>query len=138
MDIVELLQREIQEHKMAWSKLKEENVALRGFKAIVMKGPKKYAHNNPPETIFDEERRKLKEDQQLKQDELDRIKLDNNNLYTRVADALEVNEHHQKLNGKLQERITELEQDNLELHADNKKVSRQVEDQVQRARKAGL
>jgi len=70
--------------------------------------------------------------------ELDRVKLENNNLFTRVADSLEVNEHHQKLNGKLQERITELEQDNLELHADNKKIARQVEDQVERARKAGM
>jgi len=70
--------------------------------------------------------------------ELDQVKLDNNNLFTRVADSLEVNEHHQKLNGKLQERITELEQDNLELHADNKKIARQVEDQVERARKAGM
>ena len=70
--------------------------------------------------------------------ELDRVKLDNNNLYTRVADALEVNEHHQSLNGKLQSRITELEQDNLELHADNKKISRQIEAQLDRARKAGL
>ena len=138
MDIVELLQREIQEHKMAWSKLKEENVVLRGFKAIVMKDPKKYAHNNPPETLFDEERRKFREDQQIKQEELDRIKKDNNNLYTRVADALEVNEHHQKLNGKLQERVTELEQDNLELHADNKKLARQIEDKVDQMRKSGM
>ena len=138
MDIVELLQREIQEHKMAWSKLKEENVALRGFKAIVMKDPKKYAHNNPPETLFDEERRKFREDQQIKQEELDRIKKDNNNLYTRVADALEVNEHHQKLNGKLQERVTELEQDNLELHADNKKLAKQIEDKVDQMRKSGM
>ena len=69
---------------------------------------------------------------------LDRVKLDNNNLYTRVADSLEVNEHHQELNGKLQSRITELEQENLELYADNKKISQQVEDQVERARKAGL
>ena len=70
--------------------------------------------------------------------ELDRVKLDNNNLYTRVADALEVNEHHQNLNGKLQLRITELEQENLELYADNKKISKQVEDQLDRARKAGM
>ena len=48
---------------------------------------------------------------------LDRVKRDNNNLFIRVADALEVNEHHQTLNGKLQLRITELEEDNLELHA---------------------
>ena len=58
--------------------------------------------------------------------ELDRVKLENNNLYTRVADSLEVNEYHQELNGKLRSRITELEQDNLELHADNKKISRQM------------
>ena len=70
--------------------------------------------------------------------ELDRVKLENNNLFTRVADALEVNEHHQKLNGKMQMRITELEQENLELYADNKKISKQVEDQLDRARKAGL
>ena len=55
-----------------------------------------------------------------------------------LANALEINESHQKLNGKLQDRITELEQDNLELHADNKKVSKQVEDQLDKARKAGL
>jgi len=45
---------------------------------------------------------------------------------------------HQKLNGRFQSRITELEQDNLELHADNKKISKQIEDQVERARKAGM
>ena len=65
------------------------------------------------------------------QDELDRVKLDNNNLYTRVADALEVNEHHQNLNGILRVRITELEDD-------NQKISKQIEDQLERARKAGM
>ena len=55
-----------------------------------------------------------------------------------LANALEVNESHHKLNGKLQMRITELEQDNLELHADNKKLALQVYDQVERARKAGM
>ena len=62
---------------------------------------------------------------------LDRVKLDNNNLYTRVADSLEVNEHHQKLNGKLQARVTEVEED-------NRKLANQIEDQVHRARKAGM
>ena len=196
MDIVELLQREIQEHKMAWSKLKEENVVLRGFKAIVMKDPKKYSkpgigHNSPPTesqqkqaelepiegeeqhdpTIFDVARDDFKKELNWKEKydkehklrleaegethlvkavgmnspemkaanlkidemrkELDRVKLENNNLFTRVADSLEVNESHQRLNGKLQVRVAELEDD-------NKKISRQVEDQVERARKAGL
>ena len=48
-----------------------------------------------------------------------------------LANALEVNEAHQRLNGKLQVRIAELEDD-------NKKISRQIEQQLEGARKAGL
>ena len=48
-----------------------------------------------------------------------------------LANSLEVNESHQKLNGKLQGRIAELEED-------NQKISKQIEDQLDRARKAGL
>ena len=59
-------------------------------------------------------------------------------LENRLAEVLTIDEDHQKLNGKMQMRITELEQDNLELHADNKKISLQIEDQLDRARKAGL
>ena len=50
------------------------------------------------------------------QDELDRCKKENNDLYNRIADALEVDESHQKLNGKLQERLTELEEENKKMH----------------------
>ena len=55
-----------------------------------------------------------------------------------LANALEVNESHQKLNGKLQERITELEQDKLELYADNKKLALQIEDKVNQMRRSGM
>ena len=72
------------------------------------------------------------------QDELDRVKKENNDLYNRVADALEVNESHQKLNGKLQERLTELEQENIELHAENKKMHNHLQEQVDNARKSGM
>jgi hypothetical protein len=72
------------------------------------------------------------------QKELDRVKKENNDLFNRVADALEINESHQKLNGKLQERLTELEQENIEVHADNIKLARQVEDRLNQLRKAGL
>ena len=54
---------------------------------------------------------------------------------TRMAELLEQDNAHQKLNGKMQLRITELEQDNLELHADNKKLSNQVNDQIDQMRK---
>ena len=65
------------------------------------------------------------------QTEVDRIKRENNDLFNRIADSLEVNESHQKLNGKLQERLTELEEENKKMHDhfDNK---------IDSARKAGL
>ena len=55
-----------------------------------------------------------------------------------LANALEVNESHQKLNGKLQMRLTELEQEIIELHADNKKLANQIEDRSNQMRKAGM
>ena len=48
-----------------------------------------------------------------------------------LANALEVNESHQKLNGKLQERVTELEEE-------NKKLLKHVEKQVTGARESGM
>ena len=65
------------------------------------------------------------------QKELDRVKRDNNDLFLRIAELTEVEESHRNMNGKLQERLTEVEED-------NKRISKQVEDQVERARKAGL
>ena len=69
-----------------------------------------------------------------------------------LANALAANESHQKLNGRLQEELTELqefnikvrqevtvkEQEILELHADNKKLAAQVNDSVDRMRKEGI
>ena len=65
------------------------------------------------------------------QDSLDRFKKENNDCYNRIAEALEVNESHQKLNGKLQERLTELEEENKKLHDHLNK-------QVENARKSGM
>ena len=48
-----------------------------------------------------------------------------------LANALAVNESHQKLNGKLQERLTEVEEE-------NKKMRKHLDKQVQAARKAGI
>ena len=55
-----------------------------------------------------------------------------------LANALEVNESHRKFNGKLQMRIIELEQDNLELHAENKKMHKHLDERVNAARKGGM
>ena len=48
-----------------------------------------------------------------------------------LANALAVNESHQKLNGRLQQRVTELEED-------NKKLAHEIEDRVHKMRKSGL
>ena len=69
-----------------------------------------------------------------------------------MAEVLSIEDEHQKLNGKLNMRVAELEEFNikvrqevtikeqeiLELHADNKKLATQVEDSVDRMRKAGI
>ena len=65
------------------------------------------------------------------QDELDRVKKDNNDLFLRIAELTEVEESHRKMNGKIQERLSEVEED-------NKKLAGQITDQVERARKAGM
>ena len=65
------------------------------------------------------------------QSELDRTKKENNNLFNRVAELIEIDESHQRLNGKLQVRIAELEDD-------NKKLAHEIDDRIDRARKAGL
>ena len=56
----------------------------------------------------------------------------------RINELEMISAEHQKMNGILQTRLTELEQENIELHADNKKLARQVDDQVNRLRKAGV
>ena len=52
-------------------------------------------------------------------------------LEVALANALAVNESHQKLNGKLQERLTELEEENKRMH-------NHLNKQVENARKSGM
>ena len=65
------------------------------------------------------------------QNELDRVKKENNDLFLRIAELTEVEESHRNTNGKLQERLTEVEED-------NKKLSHQIEDKVNKMRKSGM
>jgi septal ring factor EnvC (AmiA/AmiB activator) len=54
-------------------------------------------------------------------------------LHTRIAELLMINEKHQQLNGKLQTRLTEVEED-------NKKLTQQIDDLsnvVYKLRKSG-
>ena len=45
-----------------------------------------------------------------------------------MRELREMNETHKKINGDLQTTLTILEQDNIEVHADNIKLSHQIED----------
>ena len=48
-----------------------------------------------------------------------------------LANALEINESHQKLNGKLQERLTDLEEENKKMHD-------HLNERLKGARKSGM
>ena len=65
------------------------------------------------------------------QSALNRVKRENNDLYNRVAELIEINEAHQKLNGKLQERLTELEEE-------NKKIHDHLNKRIESVRKSGM
>jgi len=63
--------------------------------------------------------------------ELVRMKKRAEEAESALANLLEVDGSHQKLNGKLQVRLTEVEED-------NKKLSKQIDDFLNKFRKAGL
>tara|TARA_R100001530_G_scaffold123854_1_gene91911 strand:- start:306 stop:629 length:324 start_codon:yes stop_codon:yes gene_type:complete len=49
----------------------------------------------------------------------------------RIQDLENINEEHRKLNGKLQQRLTEVEED-------NKKLANQIEDKINQLRRSGM
>jgi len=65
------------------------------------------------------------------QGELDRVKKENNDLFLRIAELTEVEESHRNLNGKLQERVTELEEE-------KKESNDALDKKLEGARKAGM
>ena len=48
----------------------------------------------------------------------------------------QINEDHKKINGDLQMSLTNSEQENIEIHADNIKLSRQIEDLLTKLKKS--
>ena len=48
----------------------------------------------------------------------------------------QINENHKKINGDLQMSLTNLEQENIEIHTDNIKLSRQIEDLLTKLKKS--
>ena len=69
--------------------------------------------NSPEMKVLKSEVAALKQQLHLNNEEAERTV---KNLEIRLAESLEVNESHQKLNGKLQVRLTELEEENKKMH----------------------
>ena len=76
------------------------------------------------------------------QDSLDRFKKENNECYNRIADlneTLKSKDYFEKPDYKfLVNENHKLEQQYLEVMADNKKLARQVEDKMDQLRKSGM
>ena len=76
------------------------------------------------------------------QSNLDRVKAENNDLYNKIADlteALKSKDYFEKPDYKfLVNENHRLEQQYLEVMADNKKLAQQVEDKMDQLRKSGF
>ena len=121
------VEKEIDYHRY-WKDMYEKEHKLRQEaegETTIVKG---IGQNSPEMKTLKSEVEALK--QQLHTDR-EKYKGENNDLYNRVADSLEVSESHQKINGKLQERLTELEEENKRMHDHLNK-------QVENARKSGM
>ena len=158
--LVEQHAKEIWALKQELSKASQELTVLHGTKGVVvslsneltrMRKRAQEAEKNRPLDTMDEvayrelqaENEKLKKRAQEAEGETSIVKAVGANspemkalkervkeLDNSLAIALEVNESHQRYNGKLQTRVTELE-------GDNKKLAYQVEDKIDQMRRAG-
>jgi predicted RNase H-like nuclease (RuvC/YqgF family) len=139
--LIEQHAKEVWALKQELSKASEEITVLRGTKDVVtrlsnelvrMKKRVEEAEKNRPLDTMDEVayRELQRENEKLKK-QAEEAEVHVKELNNSLAIALEVNESHQRYNGKLQTRLTEVEED-------NKKISRQIEDKINLLRKAGL
>ena len=140
-DYIKTLEKAARDSKVAWEKehklrqeAETETILVKG---IGMNSPETRAMKtklsetevilNGTKKIVEEGFRKIQE----MQTELDRVKQENNDSFNRIAELCEVNERHQEFNGKLQVRLTEVEEENKKLHDHLNK-------QVENARKSGM
>jgi len=126
-DNPELFKTEIDYHRY-WKDMYEKEHKLRQEaegESTIVKG---IGMNSPEMKVIKSEVAALKQQLYLNNAEAERTV---KNLELRLAESLGVNESHQKLNGKLQTRLTELEEENKNMHDHLNK-------QVNNARKSGM
>jgi len=128
--LIEQHKKEIWEWKQKESKWLEDKVLLDGTKKLVDKlseeltRMKKRAQEAEGETS-------IVKAAGINSPEMKELQARVKQLDASLTNALEINESHQRYNGKLQSRVTELERD-------NRILSHQIEDKVEQFRKSGL
>ena len=131
-DLVEILTQENEDLKNKYSAEHKSRQEAEGELTIV----KTITIDSSPE--MRDAKKKIDEMQK----ELDRVKKENNDLYNKIADLTETlksKDYFEKPDYKfLVNENHRLEQQYLEVMADNKKLSRQIEDKMDQLRKSGL
>ena len=127
--------------KQELSKASQELTVLRGTKDVVLrlsnelvrmkKRLQELEGNRSLDTMDEVAYRELQRENEKLKKQAEEAEVHVKELDNSLAIALEVNDSHQRYNGKLQTRLTEVEED-------NKKISRQIEDKINLLRKAGL
>ena len=159
--LVEQHAKEVWDLKQALSKASQDLTVLHGTKGVVVtlsneltrmrKRVEKAEKNRPLNTMDEVAYRELQRENEIlkkraqeaegetsivkavgaNSPEMKALKERVKELDNSLAIALEINESHQRYNGKLQTRVTELEED-------NKKLAYQVEDKIGTLREKGL
>ena len=132
--LIEVKDKKIWDMNVEIGRMTAELVNLRGAQGVVKQlAAEKEDYKSTVKSLETALANALAEDHRQKEaDELMMKKIE------RKQELETINESHQKLNGDLRREITTLEQEKLELHIDNKKLARQIDDQLDRVRKAGL
>ena len=131
-DLVEILTQENEDLKNKYSAEHKSRQEAEGELTIV----KTITVDSSPE--MRDAKKKIDEMQK----ELDRVKKENNDLYNKIADLTETlksKDYFEKPDYKfLVNENHRLEQQYLEVMADNKKLAAQIEDKVNQMRKSGM
>jgi DNA repair exonuclease SbcCD ATPase subunit len=130
--ITDEYKREIQKIKMQLSDQIEENVRLKGFKQMVLEKPDDFHKDKSSETDTKTHIHEFYGELEMLRKENIKLKTKVNELEGTLGGAQNINDNHQRYNGKLQTELTEVKED-------NKKLSHQIEDiKMTAMRKSGM
>jgi chromosome segregation ATPase len=130
--ITDEYKREIQKIKMELSDQIEENVRLKGFKQMVLQKPDDFDKDKSSENDTKTHVSEFYGELEILRKENKKLQIRVNELEGTLGGAQDINNNHQRYNGKLQTELTEVKED-------NKKLSNQIEDiKMNHMRKSGM